>query len=108
MMEEEAMTCPPPSTARSEFVRPVKPKVVVVALVVVAFVANVEEAMRENGVVAFNQRAVLVETTGDPAYVVGVQANAPVPERVIGVAPMAAKVAQVTEPEQVTEVVATL
>lgn len=41
-----------------------------------ALVAKVEEAMREKGVVAFNQRAVEVAFTATPAYVSGVKAKA--------------------------------
>src|SRR3989344_7421553 len=41
-----------------------------------AFVANVEDAMRENGVVPLSQRAVPVALTGLPEYESGVQAKA--------------------------------
>ena len=65
--------------------------------------------MREKGEVAVSQRPVLVALTAWEPYVEGVQAKAlPEPVIVIGEAPRISNPVQDTEPEQETDVVATL
>ena len=72
-----------------------------------AFVAKVEEAMSENGVVPLSHRAVEVALTAEPLYVVGVHANAPLPVIVTGEEPRMVKVEHESEPAQGAVVVET-
>ena len=78
--------------------------------VVEAYVAKVEEAMREKGEVALSQRPVEVAETAIPLYESGVKGKpwVSVPVMVTGEEPKTLKVVQEVEPLQVTEVVATL